>query len=518
MDPTKTPSRPGHAPRRGPTSERNARTPRFIFASSRPSSSVPRFVATPRFRFPERDPRASDVDLDVSDAEPFSSAPAEDIRRTGDLELNYPDNHSIEDSGSDEEELLFQDDPTSSPIEGYLGGGDDPGANNHDIIFDDNFPPTPENHKAKRRRISLPPTNNPNAEPISSCPSTSPPPSPPPASNSSFASPTSPFHQLATQEPSTPLPPPSTAFKRPPPSSTKQPRFLFQSPSFAPSQRHNPSTIISSQPRPTTAPTPTQRRQPHFILPSSPSRPPEPSRRAEGIHQPSTTTLLRRPPRRSTTTTPNFIPGGMASSVRGWLLEAEAIKHTSQHQHPSTQQQPPVPKNTHTQAPNNRPNPSSAPGKEKNYHLISEIDAVHHQPAGSGGSAYVPGHPAPATLVTTTTADPASGQRVQKLLLFGAPLSFPPRTRSAAEVIVPPGTSGSRAGNLPPAAAATAGVKRGDRIGVRRGLVWEMEIEEFGRRVEEGDGGVRVQRAENGARVERWVVGVEWDVLGFGGG
>ncbi|KAK2741710.1 hypothetical protein FQN55_008209 [Onygenales sp. PD_40] len=515
MDPTKTPSRPGNAPRRGPTSERNPRTPRFIFASSTPSSSVPRFAATPRFRFPERDTRAADVDLDVSDAELFSSAPAADIRRTGDLELNYPNNHSIEDSGSDEEELLFQDDPSSSPIEGYLGAGDDPGPNNHDTNFDDNFPPMPENHKAKRRRISLPPANNPNAEPISSYPSSSPTPSPPPASNSSFASPTSPFRQQATQEPSTPLPPPSTAFKRPPSSSMKQPRFLFQSPSFAPSQRQNTANIISSsQARPTTAPTPTQRRQPHFILPSSPSRPPERAQGTEERDQTFTTTsypLLRRP-RRSTTTTPNFIPGGMAASVRGWLLEAEAIKHTSQH--PSTHQPPDGRSVPNTQPPNNAQDPIR--GREKNYHLISEVGDVHYQTAGSrsGGSAYVPGHPAPATLVTTT----ATGQQAQKLLLFGAPLSFPPHTRSAAEILTQPqpGTGGGRAGNLPPT-AATAGVKRGDRIGVRRGLVWEMEIEEFGRRVE-ADGEVQAERAENGARTERWIVGVEWDILRSSGG
>lgn len=483
----------------------------------------------------------------MSDIAPSSSALTEAEARTADLQYTHSREDVIQDSNSDEEEILFQADPNSSPLEGYAETTYDEGGFDIDAEIDSIFPPTPERRKAKRRRVSSPAPNNPNADPISSCPShSSACASPsstflPKSPVSSLASPTTPSRQVNSPGPTTPLPSSSTAFNRLPSSSTKHPRFLLHHQSNSPSISTN--FTQSSQAWPTTAPTSTQRRQPHFILPPNTSKPPE--------HSPNSQTIdhgfsIPGRPRRSistTTTTPNCIPGGMAASVRGWLLEAEAAKHASQFT------------NTQTEANSNAKGPRAIqmppPVRVGNYRLVTEVVDVQHQTSGgtSGHNTYMAGHPAPATLIRTTHVNtppmaPASNTintitnktilsttRLQppaqpiprKILLFGNPISTPSRSHSRS-------SSDARDHHPPLSASFLAPpptVAKGDKIGIRRGLVWEMEIEEFGGtvcsiRTNEGrkaiDGlgdaaGSAVGTRAVGERVEKWIVGVEWDIL-----
>ncbi|PGG95310.1 hypothetical protein AJ79_10127 [Helicocarpus griseus UAMH5409] len=504
MAPKTTPARHNNSLGQTALSERNvssSRPPRFVFGSNAPSSSASQFAATPRFRFSHKGDNVSDVDIDVSDAAPSSSAITEGNGWLGDSEHARPTRDVVQDSNSDEEELLFPDETTSSSLGKHSGDENPPRGLDVDAEMGGIFPPTSESRMAKRRRISLPPPKDANRDSISSCSSPSPSPSPSsPKLAASPVSPATPARQLAVSEPSTPLPPPNTAFKRPTSSSMKHPRFLL----------HNTS-ITPSQAQPVGAPTPTQRRQPHFILPSTPSRPPEP------IGNQSTTNqafAIPGRPGRATANAPNCIPGGMAASVRSWLLEAEAIKHASQF---SSTQGPEA--SAATQPP--------LSGRAYNYYLIAEVaDACFQTPGNNGHNTHAPGHPAPATLITTTTTSAphstSSGSNTiqsqcRKILLFGGPLSTPSRAHSRK-------TSDSRVGNRRQSASTSASVytvKRGDRIGIRRGLVWEMEIEEFGRtggrdlgaseRAAETDGG----NSED-VKLEKWTVGVEWDIIELG--
>ncbi|EQL29899.1 hypothetical protein, variant [Blastomyces dermatitidis ATCC 26199] len=553
MAPTNTPTRQSNALGRAPQSagiRSVSRTPRFIFGSTAPSSSASQFAAIPRFRFAEKfgQVSVSDIEADLSDIAPSSSALADSDGRIGSLPLLYSREDEIQDSNSDEEEILFHDDPTSSPLEGHSGARDDAGGFDSDAEIDSIFPPTPERRNAKRRRVSSPALNNPNADPISSCPShpsSSPSSLHPPSPVSSLASLTTPSRALAP-EPFTPLLPSITTFNRPPSSSTKHPRFLFRHQQSSPSMSTH---FAPSQLKPTTAPISSQRRPPHFILPPTSSRPPEHLHLALTADERS---LIPGRSRRSNSTTPICVPGGMTASVRGWLLEAEAAKHASQFQNTQasafqaprvTQEMPPPP-------------------RVANYYLVAEVVDVQHQASTSKSdhNTYTPGHPTPVTLITTTpinnsstaiassiintdtnSTTPSTVQQQtsirppfihppsRKILLFGAPISNPPRSHSRGSFDTP----GQHPGRHPRLSAsffaASPIVAKGDKIGLRRGLVWEMEIEEFPGRV--GNGQMRQDRegavdAEDVAgsasapgtrrrdvKVEKWLVGVEWDVL-----
>ncbi|KLJ07218.1 hypothetical protein EMPG_17300 [Blastomyces silverae] len=546
MAPTNTPTRQSNGLGRAPPSagiRSVSRTPRFIFGSTAPSSSASQFAATPRFRFAEKGGQisVSDIEAELSDVAPSSSALTDADGRAGDLPVIYSREDEIQDSNSDEEEILFRDEPTSSPLEGHAGAWDDAGGVDIDAEIDSIFPPTPERRNAKRRRVASPTLNNPNADPISSCPShpseslaSSQPPSP----VSSLACPTTPSRAMPP-EPFTPLLPSNTPLNRPPSSSTKHPRFLLHHQQNSPSMSTH---FTPSQLQPTTAPISSQRRQPHFILPPTPSRQPEHLQNAPTLDE---TSLIPGRPRRSSSTTPICVPGGMTASVRGWLLEAEAAKHASQFQHTQasasqgprvTQQMPPPP-------------------RAANHYLVAEVVDVQHQASTgkSGHITYTPGHPTPVTLITTTLINnsstaiasntintdtnittpstiqqqPSIQPPSRKILLFGAPISIPSRSHSRGSSDTPGHHPGHHPRFSAPSFAPSPIVAKGDKIGLRRGLVWEMEIEEFPGRV--GNGQMRRDREGAGdaedvagsaagtrsrdVKVEKWLVGVEWDIL-----
>ncbi|ODH45821.1 hypothetical protein GX48_08108, partial [Paracoccidioides brasiliensis] len=546
--------------RQAPPSRGNgsaSRTPRFIFSSNFPSSSASQFAATPRFRFTDRGRscRVSDAEANLSDVNPSSSALTEsDGGQTGNLPQAYPGGDIIHDSNNDEKDLLFQDDTPSPPLEGYpVNQGDVGGGFDIDAEFDAIFPPTPEMRKAKRRRVSLPPPNSGdvNADSISSCPSASTSPSPPPKSPTSlFASPTPPPRETHSPGPSTPFLPPSisTALKLVSSSSTKHPRFLLNRPSNPPStanfQPLRPSTFTPSS---QTAQPPTQRRQPHFILPPPLPRPPEHPQTSEITYHPFA--IPGRPRRSTSSITQDCKPGGMTASVRSWLLEAEAMKHASQFTNAQVTRNNNNNNNNNnninTQTPRTTHQPIPTPTRATNYYLTCQVlDLQHPSSAHSNGQPiyYTPGHPAPVTFITanpinhpnpypittpartipnTTPSPTQQHQHTQppprKILLFGAPMSAPSRSRGHRH------PASDAQGYPPPSLAPLPTIAKGDRIGIRRGLVWEMEIEEFSgdrgrRRMRQEEGRVGVGGGGGGLRgaagmVEKWIVGVEWDVL-----
>ncbi|QSS60989.1 hypothetical protein I7I51_05796 [Histoplasma capsulatum] len=531
MAPANTPERRSHiinraSPAAGIGSV--SRTPRFIFGSTAPSSAASQFAATPRFHFPERGGHDSDVETDIGDAVPPSSALADVGRQTGDSPCTYSREDEIQDSNSDEEEILFHDDSSSSPLMGYTETQNDEGGFDVDAEIDSIFPPTPERRKSKRRRVSSPALDNPNADTISSCPShpsASPSSSQPHSPVSSIASPTIPFRQVICHESVTPLLPSSTVYGRRPSSPTEQPYFRLH-------HHHQPSSYSISTPvtssfqmTPTSAPTPSQRRQPHFIFPLTHPNPPENFQNTQSLDRRSFTPGRTR---RSISTPQNCVPGGMAASVRGWLLEAEAAKHASQFHSTQT---------SSTQGP--REMKMLPPARPVNYYLVAEVVDIHRQ---ASSDVYTSGHPAPVTLIISTpisnastasasgTASTSAHRTVpsairqepssRKILVFGDPISTPSRTQNRSISDTPGQHPRRSASSFQP----THTVSKGDRIGIRRGLVWEMEIEEFGsnRPTREGREGVDCflhvagstdETRGQDVRVEKWVVGVEWDIL-----
>jgi hypothetical protein len=160
----------------------------------------------------------------------------------------------------------------------------------------------------------------------------------------------------------------------------------------------------------------------------------------------------------------------MAAEVRRWIFEMDAVKQAAQQYSHLPEQREKI---------TNRKELQAAEQKSSlNYYLTAEIAAIRHPPY----HAVRPGHVASATLIQPrhdTRFDPSSNE---KLLLFGPPVS-----------------SAVRAGIF--------SLRKGDRVGIRRGLVWEMDIEVGGGGWEGGG---------RGARMEKWIVGAEWDVLAGG--
>ncbi|EER37807.1 hypothetical protein HCDG_08066 [Histoplasma capsulatum H143] len=366
MAPAKTPERRSHiisraSPAAGIGSV--SRTPRFIFGSTAPSSAASQFAATPRFHFTERGGHVSDVETDIGDAVPPSSALADVGMQTGDSPCMYSREDEIQDSNSDEEEILVYDDSSSSPLGGYTETQNDEGGFDVDAEIDSIFPPTPEGRKAKRRRVSSPALDNPNADTISSCPS----------------------HPSAS--PSSPQP-------------------------------HSPVSSIASPNTP-------------FLVD------------------------IRR--------------------------QASSDVYTSGHPAPVT--------------------------------LIISTSISNASTASASGTVSTSAH---RTVPSAIRQEPPS----RKILVFGDPISTPSRTQNRSIS----GTPGQHPHRSASSFQPTHTLSKGDRIGIRRGLVWEMEIEAFGsnRPTREGREGVDCfvhaagstgETRGQDVRVEKWVVGVEWDIL-----
>ncbi|KAI1933328.1 hypothetical protein LOZ66_006520 [Ophidiomyces ophidiicola] len=397
-------------------------TPRFVFGSSGPA---PQFAAAPRFVFQMRRDGA-DEEIEESEGNAF-------------LGNSYGLNSDFD-------------------VNNMFWDGED--VDNHGLLLTS----SPSRHRSKRRRVSISSegvvdetTSKGEFDRIS--PSPSPPrdlsmhimATPRLAENTNdLASPT--LRRM------TPTPnPPAISGSTPQISASQKPRFLFNS---------------NSQSQPTAGPTATQLQRPLFKIPRTPSRP----------SALSDMSLLTSPiafpyaKRRSKAGTHNFLSGGIASEVRGWLLELGARKQVFQDLRPSS---------------SSKSTQSLIDRGKIDYHLVGEVNQVGVSNAlfTRKSQTSKPGYP---SLFTAVILSPESLHGLslppppQQLLLFGVP------------------TLGS------------GPIKKGVFIGIQPGLVWEMNMEPHlsqnltnpSPTPTQGDSGT-----EQGAMSRKWLVSVEWDIL-----
>lgn len=514
------------------------RTPRFIFASSQHAgagegasegAALPFAAATPRFLLgteeARRDDGLGDDEIETSDAElPSTVERPVSTRLSRNRQSAVPERDEIPDSEDDDGSI--PGDTGVSPYEPYMNEGDVEIRDMEDE-YDLLFPESPTQPETKRRRVSPSPTRQrqdrrsaaTGTERILS--SSSPSPQEPsstvrvPETTSEQADDTIASPPARRPPPSTPLATAASQFHS---SSTRQPRFLLN-----PSQHHHhhnpPSSsnrpdITPSAPRPpppppstNTAPPSTPRRRPHFILPLTPSRyaqndEPPPRSRVDPLFSPSTTRTTGRPGRHRPVG-PEYVPGGMAAEVRNWIFEANVTRQATQTQqqgHAQTQPGLQAESSSTQQIDTTSSKTSSWSSSFEKYHLISEIKDVatslpslfSRRRSGRGAGANVqlqqpagPGHAAPTTLITPSQH--ACG--CSKIILFGSPLAAPPGFSAQGR-------------------NAEGHLTRGDRVGIRRGVLWEMDISSLGGEEEEED-----DAGQEKVGLERWLVGVDWDIF-----
>ncbi|KAK2867994.1 hypothetical protein FQN49_003270 [Arthroderma sp. PD_2] len=189
---------------------------------------------------------------------------------------------------------------------------------------------------------------------------------------------------------------------------------------------------------------------------------------------------------------PDLIPNGMAAEVRNWIFEIGAKRQVTSHSPTpgSLMFSPTRPTQGETDT-----GASQINSRERHYlttkvasvknTLCSDEDQRSH-PNNYTASA---GHPAPFILATPCRQGPGLGHPLaDEILLFNPPL------RVAARSTVPGFLS----------------LKEGDCIGVRKGLVWEVEMDTTVTGViPVGEG--NADTAEEVAHT--CLVGVEWDIL-----
>ena len=257
----------------------------------------------------------------------------------------------------------------------------------------------------------------------------------------------------------TPKPTPGPASAKP---FRNHPRFMLSASQTSSSQVRAPPTPASQTPTSAS----TSRRKPAFVLPRSPS----PLREGEDPaslptpFSPSSRTLHRRGRARSNA--PGYVPGGMASEVRSWVLEMGTKRGQLQ---PS-------------------PGRQMFSTEAQKYLITARIADVRRSALGSSGplafvEAQVQQQPASDTHAAAE-AEAADSRR--KILLMGSPHFRPGHHELRVD----------------------------DVIGFYRGLVWEIELNQ---------GGVDdLLRSPNPADLtgyardddsEKWLVVMEWDLL-----
>ena len=509
------------------------RTPRFIFGSSQPVSggagAAPAFAATPRFLLGTQTRGDGDDDIETSDTElPSTMELSASTRpRRGCRPDTLGEDEIILDSEGDDDDMEIRD-----------------MQDEYDLLFPES-PSQPE-LKSKRRRLSGSPSrarqarrSGPQTE--SNIPSSPghPVPSPSTAVPGNLSEPVddtiaSPPPTRRPLPPSTPMAATSNQFHA---TSTRQPRFILnasQHQQYPQPPSTNRADIAPSaplqQPHPsqatTIAPQSTPRRRPNFVLPITPSRhdptdstqqlPPhhsQPQPRADPLFSPLATRTTGRPGRPSNRRQ-EYVRGGMAAHVRNWIFELQANRQATRSR---TQAQTQTQQLQHTQSRPERgaeagagagagaaatqsehPSRISGGASSEKYYLTTEIKDVvtslsslshgrtHNQHGGAG-------HPAPTTLITPPTSTSAFETGYTKILLFGSPVSAPVDVFSTQR-------RGSNGKHL----------QRGDWVGIRRGVVWEMEISSLSRHRNEDE-----YENDDGRKgqMEKWLVGVDWDIL-----
>lgn len=256
-------------------------------------------------------------------------------------------------------------------------------------------------------------------------------------------------HNAATNE--TPKPTPGPASAKP---FRHHPRFMLSASQALSSQVRTPLTPASQTPTSTSA----SRRKPAFVLPRSPS----PSREDEDHaslptpFSPSSRTLHRRGRARSNA--PGYMPGGMASEVRSWVLEMGTKREQLQ---PS-------------------PGRQMFSSETKKYLITACITKVRRSALGSSG---------PLAFVEAQIQQPTEAEvgESRNVLLMGSP-RFRPEFH---------------------------GIRVDDVIGIYRGLVWEIELSQdsVDDLLRDGPRPTDLTGYTNGDDSEKWLVVMEWDLL-----
>ncbi|KAE8413338.1 hypothetical protein BDV36DRAFT_287091 [Aspergillus pseudocaelatus] len=258
------------------------------------------------------------------------------------------------------------------------------------------------------------------------------------------------------------------------PSFRNNPRFTLSASQAFPGTQ--PQSSARPPPFATPAPTsPPPKRKPTFVLPRSPS----PSQAAEDPSaiptpfSPSSHTLRRRGRARSSA--PSYLPGGMAAEVRSWILEMSTKREQMQM--------------------NYRNRTGAGPDLQRYFLVVRIADVRQSALASSGPLAFVRGQP----VTSLEDEEDASGHResseMKHILLLGAPRSQPAGVPSQH-----------------PDASPVPELVGGSLVGVHRGLVWELDLEDrlsgYGVQSDPNSDG----QGQPGATT-KWLVCMEWDLI-----
>ncbi|KNG86273.1 hypothetical protein ANOM_004521 [Aspergillus nomiae NRRL 13137] len=212
-----------------------------------------------------------------------------------------------------------------------------------------------------------------------------------------------------------------------------------------------------------------------FVLPRSPS----PSQAAEDPSaiptpfSPSSHTLRGRGRHRSAA--PSYLPGGMAAEVRSWILEM-STKREQMHM-------------------NHRNNTGAGPDLQKYFLAVRIADVRQSALASSGPLAFVRGKPVTSLDDDEDASGNHEGSEMRTILLLGAPRSQPAGLSSQY-----------------PDASRVPGLVRGNLVGVHRGLVWDLDLEDrlsgYDIPSEPDSDGHGQSRTTT-----KWLVCMEWDLI-----
>ncbi|PKX98104.1 uncharacterized protein P174DRAFT_455869 [Aspergillus novofumigatus IBT 16806] len=457
------------------------RFPQRPGSSARPSAAS-QFASTPRFLLSQKPtgPEKAKAKDEINTSDPEES-PRSTPLSTARVEPQQRGRELIED---------LQDDATHLFNSGLRKAVDDisdsetnhttppEGAGDIDAAFDALFGPTTVDRR-KRRRISLdeePSTTQParhNADMIlTSSPETSAFITDPPSSPIPFRTPKQNTLTRGTVAAARQTPRPAT------PASTApfrdHPRFKMFQPALSSQSQFTPRpTAVSASQLPTPGP---QRQKPVFVLPRSPS----PSRMDDESmiptpFSPSSHALRRRGRPRSSTA--NYLPGGMASDVRSWILETGAKSEQIQ-------------KSLNAYS---REHQTQAPPDLSQYYLVLRILDVRQSALGSSGPvAYIRG-----VEVTVPAELEREISQSRRVLLLG-----PPRPASLQ--------SSSARTQVPE-------LRTGHLVGVFRSLVWEVGLEQAHAPREETQENEELVSSlgcdTSTENLEEWLVGMQWELI-----
>lgn len=268
-----------------------------------------------------------------------------------------------------------------------------------------------------------------------------------------------------------------------------------------PRERERPEDAHSQTPIPGSSSTPFTK--PRFILPPTP-RTADTDKPAGEPAAPNPLSPLslrsKRPgrPSKSSLKRPDFIAGGMASELRTWLFEigsrqqASTASISGSHEASQLPSQR-IPKFTRGVGNADRENTRTAKYKYREISSVANFRYSNAQHGINDGGAFA-GRPAPFTLITAQVDSPGSNGIYDNIILFN-----PPITHTGAT----PKSSG--AANR---AADTCGygLQRGSKVGVRRRLAWEIEMDPLLASAKNDQGAQELPDSN-------WLVGTEWDIL-----